>query len=129
MTFDDINKALIDLLEEGKSDAFVSMMSEDFEMLSIHKSSIGAKGKNREEAIEMMNKLETIADADVKCQIQTPDIIVVTHNSVNGEITLAANQIKDGTTPTHPPFNHPTVPGNDQSKSANDRSSNGQWIL
>jgi len=45
MTFDDINKALIDLLEEGKSDAFVSMMSEDFEMLSIHKSSIGAKEK------------------------------------------------------------------------------------
>ncbi len=44
----------------------------------------------------MMNKLETIADADVKCQIQTPDIIVVTHNSVNGEITVAANQIKDG---------------------------------
>ena len=96
MTFDDINKALIDLLEDGKSDTFVSMMSEDFEMLSIHKSSIGAKGKNREEAIEMMNELETIADADVKCQIQTPDIIVVTHNSVNGEITVAANQIKDG---------------------------------
>ncbi|NCV50893.1 MAG: hypothetical protein EBW46_14600 [Rhodobacterales bacterium] len=96
MTFDDINKALIDLLEDGKSDTFVSMMSEDFEMLSIHKSSVGAKGKNREEAIEMMNKLETIADADVKCQIQTPDVIVVTHNSVDGEITLAANQIKDG---------------------------------
>ena len=96
MKFDDIKKALIDLLEDGKPDTFVSMMSEDFEMLSIHKSSVGAQGKNREEAIEMMNKLETIADANVKCQIQTPNTIVVTHNSINGEITLAANQIKDG---------------------------------
>ena len=96
MKFDDIKKALIDLLEDGKPDTFVSMMSEDFEMLSIHKSSVGAQGKNREEAIEMMNKLETIVDANIKCQIQTPNTIVVTYNSINGEITLAANQIKDG---------------------------------
>jgi len=38
MTYEDIKKALIDLMEHGNADTFASLMSDDFAMLSVHQS-------------------------------------------------------------------------------------------
>ena len=96
MTYEDIKKALIDLMEYGNSATFANLMSDDFAMLSVHQSSVGEKGKNKEQTIEMMQGLDPIGDANVECHIETDNVIVVTHNSINDNITLAANHIENG---------------------------------
>ncbi|MBF9037372.1 hypothetical protein LSUCC0246_02460 [Rhodobacterales bacterium LSUCC0246] len=96
MNYKDIKTALDDLIEHGNADTFAGLMSDDFEMLSVHQSSVGTKGKNKEQAIQMMQGLEPMGPANVECHIETENVIVVTHNSVNDNITMAANYIENG---------------------------------